>query len=478
MPPVPTIQPGSDPLHTFTGFPSKQHILSLSLRDPFDGREMPANNKQFVSAYCIRGVRKASSTSIIYTDCLHNNESIHLLFFFRAQVTPSDWKKYALACKPDLVVALSDVPYTSQPHSQKRAMKSIERSTKWLADFLQPISSSEESKPHSPNVLVNLVGGLEPRARTVFSEGLVETLHGKEQEQVHPLHKLDEGVSGYIFDFLPLRLSQKSEFLQPPSKQTESNPEIYIELARASFAPLPQSKVRIAYSASSPHEILRFIRDVGIDLFDSHWAQRAAHIGIALDFRFPVIPDDSPIWNNEECSQPRVRSTGKHELGHNLYLQKYANQHVRLASSFLDGTSPQSVQDSVVCRCGACSPTSSSTYLTHSTADTEYLATNTIQRPYSRSYLHHLLHTHEMSSHSLLVMHNLSVMDAFFAGVRQILATSPETFNKEVDRFTKTYEESFKLFADAERLWAQVDSERGKGRLAREKLTSGQTSKE
>lgn len=80
MPPVPTIQPGSDPLHTFTGFPSKQHILSLSLRDPFDGREMPANNKQFVSAYCIRGVRKASSTSIIYTDCLHNNESIHLFF--------------------------------------------------------------------------------------------------------------------------------------------------------------------------------------------------------------------------------------------------------------------------------------------------------------------------------------------------------------------------------------------------------------
>ncbi|KAK7687992.1 hypothetical protein QCA50_008362 [Cerrena zonata] len=324
MPPVPTLQPGSDPLHTFTGFPSKQHILSLSLRDPFDGREMPANNKQFVSAYCIRGVRK---------------------------VTPADWKKYALACKPDLVVALSDVPYTSQPHSQKRATKSIERSTAWLADFLRPIPSTEESKLHRPDVLVNLVGGLEPRARTSFSESLVETLHGKEQEQIHPLHRLDEGVSGYIIDLLPLRLSRRLETFQSLPGQTVLDPETYVELARASLAPLPQNKVRIAYSTSSPHEILRFIRGVGIDLFDSHWAQRAAHIGVALDFRFPVISDESSIWNEEECSRPRVRSTGKRELGHNLYLEKYSHQHVRLASSFLDGTSPSSIQDAVICPC-------------------------------------------------------------------------------------------------------------------------------
>ncbi|KAK7687993.1 hypothetical protein QCA50_008363 [Cerrena zonata] len=83
-----------------------------------------------------------------------------------------------------------------------------------------------------------------------------------------------------------------------------------------------------------------------------------------------------------------------------------------------------------------------------------------------------------MSSHSLLAMHNLTVMDTFFAGIRTVLAKSPETFTKEFDRFTETYDESVKLFDSAEKLWAKVDSERGKGRLAREKLASGQTSKE
>ena len=80
MPPVPTLQTGPNPLHTFTGFPSNQHILSLSLRDPFDGREMPANNKQFVSAYCIRGVRKASSISIMCTN--HTRKTNTITYFF------------------------------------------------------------------------------------------------------------------------------------------------------------------------------------------------------------------------------------------------------------------------------------------------------------------------------------------------------------------------------------------------------------
>ena len=371
------------------------------------------------------------------------------------------------------------MPYTSQPHSQKRTTKSIERSTAWLANFLQEIPSpNAETRPSSPDVLVNLVGGLDPRARTVFSEGLVEALRGREQEQIRPLNNLDEGVSGYIIDLLPLRLSRGLEALQPPTQHAQPTPEAFVELAQASLSPLPQTKVRLVYSTSSPHEILRFIRDVGIDLFDAHWAQRAAHIGVALDFRFPVVPDESAIWNDEECSRPRVRSTGKRELGHNLYLAKYSSQHTRFASSFINGAHPQSTPDHIVCHCGACSPTSPSTYLSQSTADVKYLATDQIQQPYTRSYLHHLLHTHEMSSHSLLAMHNLSVMDAFFAGIRKVLATAPETFNTEVDRFTEVYDESFKLFTDAERLWAKVDSERGKGRLAREKLSSGQTSKE
>lgn len=71
-------------------------------------------------------------------------------------------------------------------------------------------------------------------------------------------------------------------------------------------------------------------------------------------------------------------------------------------------------------------------------------------------------------------MHNLSVMDAFFSGIRQILHRSHEEkdlelFDREVDRFVKTYAEPQTLFAEAEKEWARVESERGKGRLAREK---------
>ena len=45
-------------------------------------------------------------------------------------------------------------------------------------------------------------------------------------------------------------------------------------------------------------------------------------------------------------------------------------------------------------------------------------------RHFSRAYLHHLLHTHEMSAHTFLAAHNLAVLDAFFAGIRSTLVKS------------------------------------------------------
>lgn len=57
-PPIPTMQQGPHPLHKYLGFVPSRHIISTSLRDPFDGREMPANGPDFVNAYCLRGVKK------------------------------------------------------------------------------------------------------------------------------------------------------------------------------------------------------------------------------------------------------------------------------------------------------------------------------------------------------------------------------------------------------------------------------------
>jgi hypothetical protein len=110
---------------------------------------------------------------------------------------------------------------------------------------------------------------------------------------------------------------------------------------------------------------------------------------------------------------------------------------------------------------------------------------------HTRAYIHHLLQTHEMSAHTLLAMHNLTVLDRFFGGVREVLgvlgsspsasgATPAEAeiedekmkkWTEEVDRFCENYDEmkSKQVFERARSDWKDVDRARGKGRLAREK---------
>lgn len=58
VPPIVTLQTGSEALHTLLGYDRRRHILSMSVRDPLDGRDMPVNGRDHISAQCIRGVRK------------------------------------------------------------------------------------------------------------------------------------------------------------------------------------------------------------------------------------------------------------------------------------------------------------------------------------------------------------------------------------------------------------------------------------
>ena len=46
------------PMHKFLGYLPSKHVLSMSIRDPDDAREMPTNGNDHVSANCLRGVRK------------------------------------------------------------------------------------------------------------------------------------------------------------------------------------------------------------------------------------------------------------------------------------------------------------------------------------------------------------------------------------------------------------------------------------
>lgn len=208
----------------------------------------------------------------------------------------------------------------------------------------------------------------------------------------------------------------------------------------------------------------------------------AADVGIALDFRFPV---PNSVTNAVRADMDGERDQ-KHNLGHNLYDPVYAHDFSKLADSFLDGSSFVNADDTPngatpVCPCAACSPLSPVTHISHSRVDEPSVVTakEKVLPPYTRAYLHHLLHTHEMSSHSLLVMHNLAVLDAFFAGVRGVLTKDAQadpaeegaglSFSREIERFVNEYNEDLAVFDEAKVMWNDVNLARGKGRLARER---------
>ena len=49
---------GPNPLERLLGLDHTESIISMSLRDPLDNREMPPNGNKFINASCIRGVRQ------------------------------------------------------------------------------------------------------------------------------------------------------------------------------------------------------------------------------------------------------------------------------------------------------------------------------------------------------------------------------------------------------------------------------------
>ncbi|CDO69005.1 hypothetical protein BN946_scf184834.g12 [Trametes cinnabarina] len=442
----------------------------MTLRDPSDGRKMPPNGNDFVAAHCTRGVRK---------------------------VTASLWNAYVRKCKPDIVVALSDTPFTPPPHSQKRLTKSIERSIAWLTSILKVPAPARDGPADSRprHVLVQLAGGTNPQARAEFSDRLTDPVEHRDAADLEPFNTLDDGVAGYVFDLLPLRSALCADAGSPidegdlaggllrVSDRHRSSPKSsshLAELLRSSLEVLPAEKPRVLNSPVSPQEVLRLVRDVGIDLVDSSWAQRAADIGIALDFRFPVPSEDAtpPAFN---CVRLRTRKGGKSDLGHNLFDSAYVHDHFRLASSFIDGQSAVSLgidtAHAAVCECGACSPRAPATRILHSDVDTQAwqdpscrTTPSALQPAFTRAYVHHLLHTHEMSAHALLAMHNISVFSAFLEGIRETIARGGEEgFTHEVARFEEAYDEDLALWAAAESMWIEVERARGKGRLAREK---------
>ncbi|CAG8745669.1 5395_t:CDS:1, partial [Acaulospora colombiana] len=391
----PALHPATLPLHTFLTYPPSRHILSLSLRDPSDNQNMPANTNVWVQAKTVRGVRK---------------------------VTVQDWITWSKALRPDILWAFVDVPKTllnggakaaeetvvvkgeGRQTSQKRTTKSLERSTLWLQALMGELKeeegrtenkqgAGEEATVKRPPIIVSLLGGCDPRARNEYSLALVEKLDRGDSSKAGGLRKLDDGIMGYAVDLVDLPTNcyssppaESAGPANPSEPEDEIDQNALTELLKTSLKPLTATKPRIAHSAPSPHAILRIILESGFDLFDVPWVAEAADLGIALDFDFPV------------SRAATVQDTKSQAIGLNLFEERFADDFTTLGTGLSSWVNE---------------PTFDPNPVLHSTVDqTQWAgqADKTNEAPgFKKSYIHHLLHTHEMSAYALLHMHNLAV---------------------------------------------------------------------
>ncbi|KAG8916577.1 hypothetical protein FRC01_002980, partial [Tulasnella sp. 417] len=341
-------------------------------------------------------------------------------------VTPSAYNSDISSIRTDMVVARSGTPFGSTCPSEERLVKSLERSLRWLGQIL---------RINHANVFVPIAGLLDDVARDDFATGLLEALEGSEARKLG-FHSLNDGVAGYSLDPGPLKRLQQAS---PPESDPTSQ---LVDLAQTSLRPLPEGKPRLVTGCESPHDILQFIQS-GLDLFDSHFAQHG--------------PDAVAV-----------------DIGLNLYDVEHDTVFERLAES-LRGGAEEDDASLTVCPCIACTPKFSSTPILHSSLDEAPADEEGPAPPLTRGYIHHLLHTHEMTAHVLLAAHNLSVLSDFFADIRAFLAEvssapdAEERFNEEIRKFEQQYKRPDELMRKAKVNWEEVNLARGKGRLAREK---------
>ena len=176
----------------------------------------------------------------------------------------------------------------------------------------------------------------------------------------------------------------------------------------------------MALCPSGPHEMLSLI-EAGLDVFMDDWTATLSSIGVALDFSFAALPDEA---------QDKAE---KQELGINLFDDVNADRFIPLAS---EGLYSRSINR----------------YGSEALGDAP-----------TRGYVHHLLHSHEMTSHVLLAMHNTCVMDLFMSDIRDSIKAGQ--FREDKQRFEKTYSEKLSCLKDAREEYDRVNRERGKGRL-------------
>lgn len=215
-------------------------------------------------------------------------------------------------------------------------------------------------------------------------------MSGRTERWIREVTSGVDGQSTAIFaPILPISLEEQSlyiDLLATELKGSLSGLAIY----DATYdSPLPAALTylpRLSLAAlSKPEQVLHSIAN-GIDLFVLPFIGDITDAGIAMDFSFPP---------------PQTKGQEKTALGVNMWDPSHAQD---LSSLTCD------------CSCYACTK-------------------------HHRAYLNHLLSAREMLAWVLLQVHNLHVMDAFFAGVRSSIEAG--TFERDSERFRSYYKSEF-----------------------------------
>lgn len=140
------------------------------------------------------------------------------------------------------------------------------------------------------------------------------------------------------------------------------------------------------HTPASPQELLRQI-NLGMDIFTIPFINEATDAGIALDFTFPAPSADAS-------------GSTRQSLGVDMWQASLAESVTPLTET---------------CSCYACTK-------------------------HHRAYIQHLLAAKEMLGWALIQLHNHSILDAFFAGVRTSIENG--TFEQDVADFDAFYEPS------------------------------------
>lgn len=203
------------------------------------------------------------------------------------------------------------------------------------------------------------------------------------KEIMQQRHRTDGPVVNLFAPVLPIPYEAQSFYLDRLIDEwlpTISGLAIYdadtiLELPEA-LLPLP----RMAFSSpANPLSLLHEI-SLGVDLFTLPFIGAATDAGVAFSFTFPPDP-----------------AATQKELG----VDMWSSDHATSLAPLVHG-----------CDCYACTK-------------------------HHRAYIQHLLSAKEMLAWVLLQIHNIRVMDAFFAGVRSSIANG--TFLVDSERFKNAY---------------------------------------